>query len=125
MFEWHYDKYLAKNFRLDSAHSTAPGVIMSGRLIRRDGAGPVIPITDGIPRFVTSDNYARNFGVQWNEFRSTQLDSASGRPVTAERLWACTRWQPSDLRGKHVLEIGSDAGRFTELLVATGANVVS
>jgi SAM-dependent methyltransferase len=45
--------------------------------------------------------------------------------LSANRFWTCTRWQPGDLNGKVVLEAGSGAGRFTEILLAAGANVVS
>jgi len=38
------------------------------------------PISNFIPRFVSSTNYADNFGMQWNKFRRTQLDSYQGHP---------------------------------------------
>jgi SAM-dependent methyltransferase len=81
-------------------------------------------VSDGIPRFVPADNYAASFGMQWNRHRRTQLDSHTGLPITRDRLRATTRW-PDDLRGQHVLEAGSGAGRFTEVLVATGAEIYS
>ena len=33
------------------------------------------PISNFIPRFVPKSNYADNFGMQWNLFSKTQLDS--------------------------------------------------
>jgi len=82
-------------------------------------------ILRGIPRFVAGENYADNFGLQWNKFRSTQLDSVSGLPFTENRFWKNTRWTKEELAGKTVLEVGSGAGRFTEILLKAGANVVS
>ena len=69
--------------------------------------------------------YTSNFGIQWNKFKQTQLDSCSGNHNTEFRLFGCSGWHPSSLRGKLVLEIGSGAGRFTEILLREGALVVS
>ena len=33
------------------------------------------PIKNSIPRFNSSDNYAEAFGLQWNTFKNTLLDS--------------------------------------------------
>lgn len=78
----------------------------------------------GIPRFVPSDNYSASFGLQWNRHRRTQLDSAVGKPISEKRLFETTGW-PREMRGARVLEAGSGAGRFTEVLVRTGALVYS
>jgi 2-polyprenyl-3-methyl-5-hydroxy-6-metoxy-1,4-benzoquinol methylase len=81
-------------------------------------------IRGGIPRFVPNDQYAESFGFQWNKFRATQLDSHTGKPLTADRLFHVTGWQ-ADMRGIRILEAGSGAGRFTEVLLRTGATVFS
>ena len=70
-------------------------------------------------------NYADTFGYQWNQFRSTQLDSCSGIPLSFERFWRWTGWKPKDLYGARVLEAGSGAGRFTEVMLDAGARVVT
>ena len=36
------------------------------------------PIIRGIPRFVGAENYSKDFGIQWNMFPKTQLDSWTG-----------------------------------------------
>jgi 2-polyprenyl-3-methyl-5-hydroxy-6-metoxy-1,4-benzoquinol methylase len=82
------------------------------------------PIRDKLPRFVPASNYAESFGFQWNLHAQTQLDSHSGLPISHDRLWTAVG-EKSDLTGQHVLEAGSGAGRFTEVLVESGANVVS
>lgn len=82
------------------------------------------PIEGGIPRFVPRENYARSFGVQWHRHARAQLDAHTGGELSAARLAEATRW-PTDLRGQRILEAGSGAGRFTGLLAATGAEVIS
>jgi SAM-dependent methyltransferase len=88
------------------------------------GCAERFAVRDGIVRFVGSDNYAKNFGFQWNRFQSTQLDSKTGLDLSARRFWAESRWA-RDLSGQLVLEAGSGAGRFTEILTTTGARVFS
>jgi len=82
-------------------------------------------IKGGIPRFVNEDNYADNFGIQWNFFRQTQLDSYSGIPISSERFWRSTNWNASDLKNKWVLDVGCGAGRFAEIALQSGAHVVA
>jgi 2-polyprenyl-3-methyl-5-hydroxy-6-metoxy-1,4-benzoquinol methylase len=90
-------------------------------LICRDGC--CIPIINGIPRFVTSDNYASSFGLQWNTFHKTQLDSYTGTAISRDRLTRCLGGSLEIVKGKSVLEIGCGAGRFTELLLSADARV--
>ncbi|MEW2087190.1 class I SAM-dependent methyltransferase [Streptomyces sp. NPDC005283] len=80
---------------------------------------------DGIPRFVPEDNYGNSFGYQWNLHRLTQLDSYVGLPVSRDRLLRESGWTADELQGREVLECGSGAGRFTEVLCQTGAAVTS
>lgn len=82
------------------------------------------PLTErnGIPRFVPDDGYAESFGEQWNAYRRVQLDSATGRPLSRERLFHATAW-PERLDGERILEVGAGAGRFTEVLLDAGAEV--
>jgi 2-polyprenyl-3-methyl-5-hydroxy-6-metoxy-1,4-benzoquinol methylase len=89
-----------------------------------DGCGSSYEMRNGLPRFVALDNYATSFGYQWNIHRRSQLDSHTGLPITRSRLFSVTGW-PEDMQGQRVLEAGSGAGRFTEVLVGTGANVFS
>lgn len=81
------------------------------------------PCLRGIPRFVSSDNYAAAFGSQWKAFGKTQLDSFTGTTITRDRLARCLGGSLDALRGKRVLEAGCGAGRFTELLLQAGAEV--
>ena len=79
----------------------------------------------GIPRFVPQSNYADNFGMQWNHFRQTQLDSHSGHPISTERFWLATGWKPEQLKDQWVLDAGCGAGRFAEVALLAGAKVVA
>ena len=87
--------------------------------------GHAYPVVDGIPRFVPAENYARAFGMQWNRFPKTQLDSHTGLRLSEDRLARCMRGELAGLAGKRVLEAGSGAGRFTEILLKHGATVDS
>jgi SAM-dependent methyltransferase len=82
-----------------------------------------IAVRDGIPRFVVDAGYADRFGEQWNRWRLVQLDSHTGKPLSRTRLEEGTDWRLDTLRGALVLEVGCGAGRFTEVLAATGAEV--
>jgi SAM-dependent methyltransferase len=92
-------------------------------LVAEDGTR--YSIIGGIPRFVASDNYARAFGDQWLRFPKTQLDSFTGLKLSADRLARCLRQPLETLRGQLILEAGSGAGRFTEVLLAHDAEVDS
>lgn len=78
-----------------------------------------------IPRFVPESNYADNFGMQWNKFRQTQLDSYSGHPISANRFWTATGWRSEDIAGQWVLDAGCGAGRFAEVALQAGAQVIA
>lgn len=99
--------------------SGAPLRIENERVLGADGRQ--WPIVDGIARFVPPENYAAAFGEQWNRFPRTQLDSHTGLDNTRARLARCLRGRLDSLHGLRVLEAGSGAGRFTEILLAQGA----
>ena len=77
------------------------------------------PIVNGIPRFCSIENYSNSFGFQWNYFDKDQLDNYSGSRVTQHRFYAETAWLPEDLNDQNILEVGSGAGRFTEVFLRT------
>jgi SAM-dependent methyltransferase len=98
--------------------------VESGRLTCT-GCAAVFPIVRGVPRFISSDNYAASFGLQWDRFRTTQLDSITGVPISRERFLRQSAWDPSSLEGNLVLDAGCGAGRFTEVALSLGAHVVA
>ena len=81
------------------------------------------PVVKNIPRFVSTDNYAAGFGLQWTTFRKTQLDSYTKTTISHDRLARCLGGSLENVRGKTVLEVGCGAGRFTELMLGAGAQV--
>lgn len=83
------------------------------------------PVTRHLPRFVPAENYSDSFTLQWHTHARIQLDSYNGTTNTRDRLFSETRWDPKTLVGARVLECGSGAGRFTEVLLKAGARVCS
>lgn len=92
-----------------------------------DAEGNIFPIVNGVPRFVPNDNYTASFGFQWNKFRKTQIDKENDNlDFSRERFLTVTGWDKEDLRGKDILEVGSGAGRFTQVVLSeTEANLYS
>jgi len=81
------------------------------------------PVANSIPRFVPQENYASSFGLQWNEYRTTQLDSRTGLTISRDRLTRLLGGSLEVVTGKKVLEAGCGAGRFSEILLETGAHL--
>jgi SAM-dependent methyltransferase len=77
-----------------------------------------------VPRFVSSENYAAGFGLQWNAHSRTQLDEHTGLALSEKRFFEQSRW-PRRLNSQVVIEAGSGAGRFTAVAASTGAMVLS
>lgn len=98
--------------------------IITGFLISEDGKNQY-SIRNSIPRFVPEKNYADNFGMQWNMFSKTQLDSNSGHPISNDRFWKATGWSPEKMKDQWVLDAGCGSGRFAEIALNAGAKVVA
>jgi len=103
-------------FSTDALESDQDGTL-------RASCGCAFPVRKGIPRFVRDETYADAFGIQWNDYRTTQLDSHTGVAISKERLARCVGGHLEDLRSARVLEVGCGAGRFTEVLLTAGASV--
>lgn len=88
------------------------------------GCGARHPVHGGIPRLVSMRSYADSFGFQWTLHARTQLDSATGTHISRERFRATTRW-PQRMDGERILEAGCGMGRFSEVALDTGAELVS
>jgi SAM-dependent methyltransferase len=83
-----------------------------------DSKGNVFHIRNGAVRFVEDSNYTDSFGYQWNKFQKTQIDRENQKlSLSKERFFACTGWDKEDLSGKSVLEVGSGAGRFSQIVL--------
>ena len=92
-----------------------------------DMYGKIFPVENGVLRFVEEGNYTDSFGFQWNKFQKTQIDTESKNNAFSKgRFFAETNWDKEDLEGKNVLEVGSGAGRFTQIVLDyTNANLYS
>ena len=82
-------------------------------------------IKDGIPRFVESENFTSSFGLQWNQFQKTQLDSYTNTTMSEDRVRTALPMPLESIKGLKIIEAGSGAGRFTEVLLKYGAIVYS
>jgi SAM-dependent methyltransferase len=83
-----------------------------------DATGHRFPILNGIPRICAVDNYADNFGKQWNAFRETQIDRRrGGLTLSEDRFFAATAWPRGGMSGEDILEVGSGAGRFSRVVL--------
>lgn len=82
------------------------------------------PIVRGVPRFVQQGMYASSFGSQWNWFREVQIDSRNGTQESERTLYGTTGWNQEHYQGRRVLDAGVGAGRFAEIAVKHGAEVV-
>ena len=82
-------------------------------------------MVDEIPRFVPKENYAESFGLQWNRFASTQIDSKVGTNRSEVRFREETQWDERNLTGKLVLDAGCGSGRFSEIALKLGASLIA
>lgn len=85
------------------------------------------PYKNGAYRLVPNENYTNNFGYQWNKFAATQIDrEQKNMQLSYNRFFAVTGWDKENLDGKNVLEVGSGAGRFSQIVLDhTRANLYS
>jgi SAM-dependent methyltransferase len=113
---------MLKIFRCPSCRATLSS---NGDALTCTQCAAVYPIVNSIPRFVPKENYASNFGFQWNRFPGTQLDSCTGVPISRDRFLRETGWDEKTLGGKLVLDAGCGAGRFAEVALSLGAEVVA
>lgn len=86
----------------------------------------IFPKKNGAYRIAGDDNYTENFGYQWNKFAGTQVDKSSKLDMSKVRFFAETNWDKEDLTDKNILEVGSGAGRFSQIILDnTNANLYS
>jgi 2-polyprenyl-3-methyl-5-hydroxy-6-metoxy-1,4-benzoquinol methylase len=111
------------DLRIESA-ARSDADIASGELVCVAGAHR-FPIRDSIPRFVASDQYADAFALEWNSFRTDHLDSFTGLDYLDSQLQSCLDFPLDELEGKIVLDAGCGLGRFTEICLNHGAQVVA
>ena len=83
-----------------------------------------ISIIKEIPRFITGKiNYAEMWGKQWSIYQKTQFDSSTKTNLSKSRLEFILGFKVEKLKNKNILEVGAGAGRFTEILLKSKANI--
>lgn len=111
------------------SHLSCPGckrrLEVSGSQLRCTTCSIDFPVIGEIPRFVPKENYAESFGLQWNRFASTQIDSKVGTTRSENRFREETLWDESQLAGKLVLDAGCGSGRFSEIALKLGASLIA
>ena len=101
------------------------GHVRTARLVD-EASEAVFSVRDFIPRFAETQGYTTNFGLQWQRHAKTQMDSHNGATYSRDRLFDTTGWSTNcRLEGRRILEAGSGAGRFTEILAGTDATIYS
>lgn len=98
--------------------------IVTARLLSKDRKYNYY-IINGIASFVPSSNYSNSFGKQWSVFCKTQLDSYSKIPISENRFYKATNWKKSELKNKLILDVGCGSGRFSEIALEAGANLIA
>ena len=74
-------------------------------------------VVDGIPRFVShEENYAENFGWQWNHWKNEQSEKR-GAVKQRKMLLRRTGFTEEEVKGKSILECGMGGGDDTEILL--------
>ena len=108
----------------NDTHVIQDGKVKNGYLISKISNNKY-PIKNFIPRFVPESNYADNFGMQWNMFKKTQLDSHSGQLISEKRFLKATGLTPEKINGNYFLDCGCGAGRFAEVVLKYGGNLIA
>jgi len=107
---------------LDNPSRDRVGEILEGTL--RSPSGEEFPVTRGVPRFIRNESYVSTFGIQWNRFSRTQLDSACQGSESHDVFYQKTGWSLESLKGCTVLEGGCGMGRFLEVASESASTVV-
>ena len=69
------------------------------------------------------NHYSNSFLKEYETHPKIQLDSFNELNINENRLYVNSKWKKQDLKNKNVLEVGSGAGKFTEILIKTECNL--
>jgi SAM-dependent methyltransferase len=112
------------NIDLINPYNAKPLVITGYGLT--ESGNIAFPLKNGAYRLVDDHNYAESFGFQWNKFVETQIDKSADMELSEKRFFSTTGWRNEDLTQNNILEVGSGAGRFTQIVLdKTNANLYS
>jgi 2-polyprenyl-3-methyl-5-hydroxy-6-metoxy-1,4-benzoquinol methylase len=113
-----------KPLRLEITEEAA-GDVVTGTL-NCEACKQSYSIEKSIPRFVQPEqDYCGNFGFQWQQWRTLQIDRLSGHSLSEQRMLSDSRWPRDWFSGKLILDAGCGAGRFADVAATLGARVVA
>ena len=61
-------------------------------------------------------HYSNSFFEEYKRHPLIQFDSFNKLNLNKDRFYNNSKWKKEDLDGKYLLEVGSGAGKFTEIL---------
>jgi SAM-dependent methyltransferase len=98
--------------------------IIEGVLVSPEGMQ--YPIRNGIPRFVSSEEYTNTFGFQWNRHARIYFDNKDKyrNYSTYAQIEQKLGLSPDKINGKTVLDIGSGTGANGAVMARWGAREV-
>ena len=99
------------------------GEVFSGDLVCASRAHR-FRVRDWIPRFIDDDDYADAFSLEWNAFRTAHLKQFTGLNYLKEQFKDFIDFPIERLKGKLVLDAGCGPGRFSEVVLDEGGQVV-
>ena len=83
-----------------------------------DNFTTLFPYKAGAYRIVQQDTGTQHFSNQWNNFAAMQIErEQKNSQFTYTRFFAVTGWDKENLEDKNILEVGSGAGRFTQIVL--------
>lgn len=97
----------------------------TSNLVNCDKCNVTLEFKKGILAKENVSHYSGSFGLQWNKFKKTQLDSFTGVTRSLNRFIDESGWDQENLSGKWVLDAGCGAGRFAEVAKDLGAKLVA
>jgi len=102
------------DLNVNSIEKENNGIIVAG-ILSCEACNRHYPIKNKIPRFVEHTYYADSFGEQWNVFADSQIDNERFKESEI-RFNSEVGWTPEEISGKYVVEFGSGAGRFVDIV---------
>jgi len=97
--------------------------VRSDMLVTVDGNE--IPVVNGVPRFVPSDQYTSSFSFQWQHYKTTLHDEGHQTEFSQQDFEKKFGLTEAEVSGKLVLDAGCGTGRLSEMLAKWGAYVVA
>jgi len=101
-----------------------PAIVGADAQQLRLADGSRIPVVNGVPRFVPSDQYVRSFSFQWTRYETALHDSGHDSGFSLKDFQLKFGLDRAQVAGRLVLDAGCGTGRISEILAGWGAHVV-